>query len=230
MRTTLLVLAAGSMALSGCTSEPVEIPEDLTEAAKTCFVVQAMNLRDANNRTEDDPISLTEYSKAVQYAMIAASRSDNFSIETVLSALPNVDTMVEELKGKDYEAALPVCQKKFGVSDSAPAPTLPEKDIDAGMSCYAMSQFFSGGIQGEEIDSEGKGAFYTELNTRLEAQLDRLITSDAEALAAFTTEEAAQKMITDGLKEAFSNGDPQAYLAACDTRFPAEAPAAAPAE
>lgn len=219
MRTTFLALGAGALALAGCTAEPVDIPADLTEAAKVCFVVQALNLRDENNRTEDDPISITEYSKAVQYSMIAASKQSGFTVETVLESLPNVESMVKDLGAKDYKTALPVCQKRFGVADKGAAPTLPEKDLDAGMSCYAMSQFFLGGVQGEDVDTEGKEAYYTALNKRLETTLDGLISADPQALASFTSADGAQALITAGLKEAFSKGDPQAYLAACDTRF-----------
>lgn len=221
MRTTLLSLTASSLALAGCTPEPIDIPADMAEAAKTCFAVQMLSSRIEKNAAEDDPISLSEYSKAVQYSMIAAAKADDFNIETVLGMLPDADSIAKDFGDKDYKKAVGDCQKRFGTSASGNTPKLPEKDIDAGMACYSMSQFFRGGIEEEQVDTEGKTEYYAALNKRLETTLDGLIAADAEANAAFASDEGSLKYITAGLKEAFANGDPMSYLAACDKRFPA---------
>jgi hypothetical protein len=222
MRNTFLFLGAGALALAGCAGEPVELPADINEAAKTCFLVQALNLRDESSRYTEDTMTLTEYAKSVQYSMIAASQDANFKIGTVLQTLPEVEKMAPQIEAQDYRSALPECQERFGISGKNAAPTLPAKDLDAGLSCFAMSQFFLGGVQGEDVDTEGKEEFYSELNSRIERTLDALITQDAKALAAFSNQNDAEAMITTGLKQAFSQGDPQSYLAACDKRFPAK--------
>lgn len=221
MRTTLLALGAGSLALAGCTVEPVEIPESMAEAAKVCFVVQLVNAANENDISKDDPVTLTDYSKAVEYAMIAAAQQDGFTPNTIMEVLPtDALDLVEIIRDQDYEGALTSCQKKFEVSPSGSTPTLPEKDIDAGTSCYATSQFLLAGFEGDEVDSEGKVEEYMDLNNRLESQLDELIVADAEAFAAFSNKEDAEEMIAAGLKQAFSQGNPLTYLDACDARFP----------
>ena len=220
MRTTFLALGATSIALAGCTPEPVEIPEDMIEASKLCFGVQALVLRDENGREPEDQVTLTEYAKSIQYPMIAAAKTDNFTIESVLAIVPRDADAFDDLQLKDYEAALPECQKKFGIAGKGATPSLPEPDNEAALNCFAFSQFFLGSVQGQEVDSEGKEAYYKELAARLETNLNGVLESDPDLLKRLQGEGDA--VLTGALQQAFSEGDPQGYVAACDTRFPAK--------
>lgn len=220
MRTTFLALGAASIALAGCTPEPVEIPEDLAEASKTCFGVQALVQRDENGRGLEEQFTLTEYAKSIQYPMIAAAKADNFTLESVLAFVPSEADALEDLALKDYTAALPECQKKFGIAGKDATPSLPEADTEAALNCFAFSQFVLGTVQGEEVDSEGKEDYYKELAARLETNLNGVIEADPDLLARLQNEGDA--VLTGALQQAFSEGDPQGYVAACDNRFPAK--------
>lgn len=220
MRTTFLALGAASIALAGCTPEPVDIPEDMIEASKLCFGVQALVLRDQNGRGPDEQVTLTEYAKSIQYPMIAAAKGDDFTIESVLAIVPRDAKAFEGLADKDYESALPQCQKKFGIAGEDATPSLPEPDTEAALNCFAFSQFFLGTIEGQQVDTEGKDEYYKELAERLETNLNDKLVSDTDLLARLQSEGDA--VLTEALQQAFSEGDPQGYVASCDTRFPAK--------
>ena len=220
MRTTFLTLAAASLALAGCTREPVDIPTDLAKAAPICFLTQAMTIRDANDFKEGDPVSLSLYAATIKYPMIAAAKDDGFDpTNSILPLIPDNQELVDDLNTKDYEAAVPQCNKLFGVRAEGKPATLPENDGQASMSCYGMVQYMNGVIQAEDINTEGKDEFFAELTKRLEASFEALIEADPETFAAITSDESAEQMINEAIKGAFAQGDPLAYLEACDKRF-----------
>lgn len=224
MRATALSLAAISFALAGCTPEPVDIPADLAKAAPVCFVTKALSLRDAGDIEEDKPAPLAAYASIISYLMIASAKSENFNIETGYADLiPNEDSkLLEDLQYQDYEAAVGQCDKKFGISGKDANATLPKNDSDAVLSCYAMVQHVNGIISEDDIDTEGKGEFYAGLTKRFEAKFEDMVDSDPQSYSEFGTKDGVKKAITESLRVAFEQGNPVAFLDACDKRFPAK--------
>jgi len=224
MRTPLLSLAAVSLALAGCSPEPVDIPSDLGKAAPVCFLSKALSLRDAGQIEDGKTNTLTVFSATIKYAMIAASQAENFDPEnTIVPLIPGDDsTLIEELNYQDYDAAVGECDKLFGISGKGAVPQLPESDRDANLSCYAMVQYMNGIITEDDIDTEGKNEFYASLTKRLEGDFEKMIEADSGAYAEFATEEGATKAIAESLRQAFAQGDPKEFVEACDKRFPAK--------
>lgn len=217
MKKSALLLGTIGLALSGCFSapEPIEIPEDWQDAAETCLVVQSLAIGGIIGRDEDATISLEQFSKTIQYPLMASTKGEAFNVEEVMTGLADIDSLAEELADKDYEAALPECQKRFGIADGK--PQVPESDQEAILSCYALSSFIRGSMEESVANFGAKGKVYTDLQQRLEGMLE----SDIELLASLATGDPEQ-MVLDGAKSAFAQGRPEQYLDACVARFPAE--------
>ena len=147
MKTTSLVAGALSLTLAGCLGpgDPVEIPEDITKAAQTCFAVQSLALRaDAG---DDEPVTFSQYSETIQYPLIAAAQVEPFTVQTALTALESLQPVMDEVAGKDYEGAVPKCEARFGIAGADGNPDLPESDVQAVMSCLALGGFMAGGVR-----------------------------------------------------------------------------------
>ncbi|MEP2139670.1 MAG: hypothetical protein ABJI41_09170 [Erythrobacter sp.] len=220
MKKSALILGTFGLTLSGCFSsaEPVEIPEDWEEAAQICMVVQALEIGGIIGRGEGESISLEQFSGTIQYPLIASTKGDTFNISEVMEAAGgDINPLAEELKSKDHAAAVPECQKKFGIAGEDSEPDLPESKLDAAFSCYAIASFIGGSIEESVADFGDKEKVYTDLRERLEGSLE----SDPELFAALNAGDPEQ-MVLDGAKSAFAQGNPAGYLDKCVARFPAE--------
>ena len=140
MKKSALLLGTFGLALSGCFSsaEPVDIPQDWDEAAKTFLVVQALELGGIIGRDEDDPITLEQFSTTIQYPLIASTKGETFDIQQAMAGIQDIDPLAEELATKDYAGAVPKCQEKFGIAGDNGKPELPESKQDATFSCLSL--------------------------------------------------------------------------------------------
>lgn len=218
MKTSMLATGTMALALSGCfgPGEPIVIPENWDEAAQTCLVAQSLALRAEDQRDRKAPMTFDEFSKTVQYPMIAATKGDTFRIESVTANPSNLDRLLDELAEKDFEGAVIECKMRFGLAGKNRKPTLPETKTEALFSCYSMSLFVMGAIQPSDPEL-GK---YAEDLSALISRLKTTIETDADSVAAIR-QSNPRKLGMDGAEQAFGQGAPKEYLEACDARFPA---------
>ena len=217
MKTTALVACTLSLALAGCfgPGDPVEIPEDITKAAQTCFAAQSLALRaDAG---DDEPVTFSQYSETIQYPLIAAAKVEPFTVQTALTALESLEPVMDKVAALDYEGAVPKCEARFGISGAEGDPTLPESDAQAVMSCLAMAGFMAGGVREEGENFAEKVGIYEALVARLSERMK----TDVDILTAMIDGDG-EALVNEGLKQAFAEGDPEGYLAKCEARFPAK--------
>lgn len=213
MRKMLVPALVLSSALSACgTPAPVELPEDPIAAASTCFAAQGLLGREG--KSEDDPISYEEFASAISYAMAAAGQAESFDPEVVTQVINGAGPVAEEIAGQDYEGAIPACNARFGIDDTV---ELPEENADALLSCLAFSGFMQGVVQAQgEEDMGAQVSQITSLVDRLTVQME----SDPEVLVMMLGGDTEELMFS-GLQGAFAEGAPDAYVAACEARFPA---------
>ena len=167
------------------------------------------------DKTEDDPVTMAEYSETVQYALIAAAETEPFSADTALTILGGVEPLYDDIAAKDYAGAVPACEERFGIANEGAPPAIPEDDTEALFACMAISAFMGGDEADASGDLGGEDAQYRAFLERL----DTLASNDVDALSVFARGDG-EAAIQDGLKEAFSKGDPAGYIAECEKRFP----------
>ena len=210
----LFATLSASLALGGCfgPGDPVELPDDAIEAASTCFAAQGMVMR--AGKGEDVPVTYDEFVTAIKYPMVAATEVEPFSVETVMKILNGAEAKAEEIRSKDYEGAVATCDARFKIK--AGEATLPENNGDAILSCMGLASFVQGAVQSQGSEFGGDADKIGALTKRLEGAmskdpdvLTRLIGGDPEAV------------MMEALKGAFAQGNPDAYVKACDKRFPA---------
>ncbi|MXO90741.1 hypothetical protein [Pontixanthobacter aquaemixtae] len=205
------ILATASLTTASCgPGVPIELPEDDLEAAKICFTAKGMVLREG--KSEGDAVTFEEFTGAIKYPMIAASRTDPFDINALTGILDGAEAIADDVASKDYAGAIEGCDARF-----KPAPLkLPEADKDAIISCTAMAGFLSGAVENEsaEFGKEGNGT--SALLDRLEAAMQQ----NPDLLVMLIQEDPAEIM-NAALKDGFAQGDIEGYVAQCEKRYPA---------
>ena len=210
-----LIAGASALSLVACfgPGDPVELPEDAIEAARTCFAVEGLVMREGKG--EDDPVSYEEFVAAIKYPMVAAAQTEPFTADTIARVLDGSDKVADEIRGKDYKGAVATCQARFAIDDDV---ALPEKDGDAVLSCLSLAAFMQGAVQAQGGDFGEQGAIIGPLKDRLEARMQ----SDPDVLMKLIGGDVTEVM-TEAMKPAFAEGAPDTYIAQCAARFPAEA-------
>ncbi len=213
MRKMLVPALVLSSALSACgTPAPVELPDDPIAAASTCFAAQGLLGREG--KSEDDEVTYAEFASAISYAMAAAGQAENFDPEVVTQVINGAGPVAEEIAGQDYEGAIPACDARFGIDDTV---ELPEENADALLSCLAFSSFMQGVVMTQPAgEMDAQVGQISSLVDRLTAQME----SDPETLVMMIGGDT-QELLNTGLQGAFAEGAPDAYVAACEARFPA---------
>lgn len=212
MRKLLVPALMLSSALSGCGSPaPVELPADDIAAASTCFA--AAGLVGREGKSDNDPITYADFADAIAYPMAAAGQAEEFSTDVVTQAINGSAAAAEEIAGMDYAGAIPACDARFGIDDQV---TLPESDPDALISCLAFGGFMQGVVQTAGGDMGDRQGQIVSLVGRLSTQME----SNPELLVMMIGTDV-NELLNMGLQGAFAEGAPDAYIAACEARFPA---------
>ena len=208
------ITCASMMALAACLGpgDPVELPEDPIEAARTCFVAQGLVMR--AGKSDSDPITYEEFVAAIRYPMVAAAQIDPFSVETIGKVIDGAETVADDIRSKDYGGAIATCDARFGTDTKV---ELPENDTDAVLACLSLAAFMQGSVQAQGGDFGDKGAAIGPLSERLQKRME----SDPEVLVKLASAKDVPAMMTDAMKPAFAEGAPGEYLAQCTARFPA---------
>lgn len=213
MRNSILLATVGAMTLAGCSSpEPVVLPKDALTAGKVCFV--AAGIAGREGKSPGDAVTYEEFIGAVAYPMAAAAQIEPFSVDTVGKILTGVETLRDEISAKDYEGAIPTCKARFGIDEKV---ELPKDDADALLRCVSLSGFMRGADQSVTGDFGARTEEIAALFKRLESRMQ----SDPAVLAKLVGNDG-KKVISDAAKSAFAEGAPDAYLKACEARFPAK--------
>lgn len=213
MKNTVFALGALSMTIGGCfgPGEPVVLPDDDIDAARTCFVAQGMVLRDG--KAEGDAVTYAEFAESIKYALAAAAMVEPFSTDNVSKVFTGLDPVMDDLANKDYAGAIPTCEARFNIDTEV---TLPEADADAVISCLSLAAFMQGAAQSAaaEFGEDGNkvGPLFERLQTRME--------NDPEVLVKLIGD--TETLMSDASRSAFAEGAPRQYIEACDARFPSE--------
>lgn len=209
-----IVAGVSALALVGCLGpgDPVELPEDPIEAARTCFAAQGLVMR--AGKSDTDPITYEEFVAAIKYPMVAAAQSDPFSVDTISTVIEGAETVAEEIRSKDYGGAVATCDARFGTDNKV---ELPENESDAVLACLSLSAFMQGAVQAQGGEFGDKGAAIGPLMERLQKRME----SDPEVLVKLAGAQDVQAMMTEAMKPAFAEGAPGEYLTQCAARFPA---------
>lgn len=213
MKKTVLALATMAMTLGGCggPAEPVVLPDDAIEAARTCFVAQGMVLREGKG--EGEAVTYAEFADSIKYALAATAGIEPFTTDNVGKVFTGVDPVMEELSGKDYAGAIATCDARFEAKGEV---TLPEDDADAVLGCLTLSAFMQGAAQSAVAEFGADGSKVGPLYDRLQARM----TSDPDVLVKLISDTEAT--MNEATRGAFAQGNPRAYLDLCEARFPAE--------
>lgn len=209
----MVIAGASVMALAACfgPGDPVELPKDPIEAARTCFAAQGMVLREG--KSASDPITYDEFVTAIRYPMVAAAQADPFSIDTIGTVIEGADKLADDLRSKDYAGAVTTCDARFGTDDKV---ELPESETDAVLACLSLASFMQGAVQAQGGEFGDKGAAIGPLVAGLQKRME----SDPEMLVKLAGAKDVQAMMADAMKPAFAEGAPAEYIAACTARFP----------
>lgn len=209
----MIVAGASILALVGCWApgEPVQLPEDTIEAARTCFAAKGLVVR--AGKGENDPITYDEFVATIRYPMIAAAQVEPFSAETIGKVLEGANTVAEEIRGKDYAGAVAACDTRFAADSEV---SLPDKESDAVLSCLSMAAFMQGAVQTQGGDFGNNGAVIASLMERLQKRME----SDPEILVKLAGADDVPALMGEAMKPAFGEGAPGEYIQACAARFP----------
>ena len=210
----ILIAVASALSLVACLGpgDPVELPEDTIEAARTCFAVEGLVMREG--KSKDDPVSYEDFVAAIKYPMIAAAQTEPFSADTITKVLDGSDKVADEIRSNDYKGAVATCQARFAVDGDV---ALPEDESDAVLSCLAFAAYMQGAVQAQGGDFGEQGALIEPLRERLEERMQ----SDPAVLLKLASGDV-DTVMTEAMKPAFAGGAPDEYIAQCAARFPAE--------
>lgn len=191
--------------------EPVELPQDTIEAARTCFAAKGLVVREGKGA--DEPITYEEFVATIRYPMVAAAQVEPFSADTIGKVLEGANAVADDIRSKDYAGAVPACDARFGGGSKV---TLPAGDSDAVLACLSMAAFMQGAVQTQGGDFGSNGAVVGGLMERLQKRME----SDPEILVRLAGAEDVEALMGEAMKPAFGTGAPGEYIAACDARFP----------
>ena len=211
MKKGILALGALSLGASACfgPGEPVVLPEDTLDAARTCFVASGMV--SADNRSGDENITYAEFADSIKYALAASAQVEPFAMDTVNQVFTGLEPIMDDLGSKDYPGAIADCDARFAIDSEV---VLPEDDAEAVLACVSLASFVQGAATSASASFGDDGSKIGPLFDRLSAKLE----NDPEVLAKLIMDENAMNAAA---QSAFAEGAPREYIDACDTRFPA---------
>lgn len=210
----MIITGTSALALAACLGpgEPVELPKDTIEAARTCFAAQGLVMREGKG--EDDPITYDEFVSAIKYPMVAAAQVEPFTADTISQVINGADKAADAIRSKDYAGAIATCDARFAPQAEV---ALPEQDSDAVLSCMTLAGFMQGAVQAQGGNFGNKGAAVGPLLERLQKRME----SDPKILVKLAAGGDVQAIMNAAMKPAFGAGAPDAYLSSCEARFPA---------
>lgn len=213
MRKTAVALGALSMTLAGCFGppEPVVIPDDLVDAGRTCVVAQGQAL--LADKGEDHQVTFEEFSQTMRFALAAAAQVEPFTVDTVGEVLSGTESVVDEIRYQDVDAAVPECEARFGIDGEV---ALPDDHAQAVLSCAALTSFLQGSAQAQGADFGDNTARIGELYEHFQSKVE----SDPEVLIALISD--GDGAMNEAMKFAFGEGAPIEYINQCEARFASE--------
>ncbi len=222
MRDLLLATGAAALLLTGCSTEPPEIPADITDAGQFCMAAKMLSMRDADGRQRGDKSTVSAVAQQQAYPMIAASSLEDFATFLADGDLVSSDQIYShgiEFKPSEFDLLVSRCDAHFGISGELAIPALPQDNLDAIYSCHAASHFVEGMGSQSLYDNEGKGPHYRQILQRMTTQRELAV---AQRGGMADAEGAAR--VTAGLRYAFSQGNILNYIAACDAHYRGQRP------
>ncbi len=217
VRDFLLATGAAASLLTGCSTEPPQIPADINDAGQFCMAAKMLSMRDADGRERGDKSTVSAAIQQQAYPMIAASKLDDFATFLAEGDLVNSEQVYNygiEFEPSEFDLLVSQCDAHFGISGELAIPTLPQDDFDAIYSCHAASNFVDAMTSQSLFDNEGKGPHFRQILQRMTTQMEFAV---AQRCGISDAEGAAR--VTEGLRHAFSQGNMMDYLAACDAEY-----------
>lgn len=212
MRKLSAYLAAAVLALPGCTSEPLTLPEQPIDRAATCGVVAAIEAR-AGAADIKAPLPLEAQEHILHYALLAGSTGESFSAETASAVVTRMSDLQSEIGEDDWQELLPLCRRAFPEAWTFNVE-LPRDRFDSKLQCDEIGKFISKSLQSQESSYRVRLNDYAEMARNLDRRL-----GPGLRVRAGEELEAQQAVRRQALAAAAKLGRPTPVLDKCVERY-----------
>lgn len=202
----LLGLGAGA-----CVKSELALPDDPLSQAATCSAVRALELRQGGTGAP----SFDGFTEILHFAMIAAAADDvEVDLRRLVTVTQRAPVVMAEIQDKAWPTLIEPCNGTFPQTQRNP-PQLQPDPYEAGMTCFAVADFFSKTAV-DHPDAQGRAAAISrQALAAAQPVLRRRARGDAEA----------ERIVAGYAARAFKAGRPATLLAQCGRRFPPPPPA-----
>lgn len=163
-------LAAGAaLLLPSCAAEKPVLPSQPVEQAATCGVVAAAEAR-ASFPDAATTLPLDAREHMLHYALIAASRTGNYSAETAKAVIRRMAELENGPVKERWEDLLPLCREAFHDAWTFNVE-LPKDRFDSKLQCDELGKFLTVSLQNQGGGYEEQLAAYRQMAVKLEERL-----------------------------------------------------------
>lgn len=214
MRALIAFTPVVALALAGCGTPKLALPDDLIGKAATCGVVAAADARAENPQNVAGELPFERQAQIIHYALLAGAQSEEFSTDMASAVVQKMQEIQEDVTGSDWKALVQPCKTAFPETDLARPVSLPEAAAEAQVGCYALGKFMMRAlsVQGNAYEKQllAYGKLGRDLDPRISHGFDQ---------RGIRSDEARQTAREKALSKFAKLGSPAKVLDACTTRF-----------
>lgn len=198
----ILLAALGAV---GCVKAELALPDDSLSRATTCSAVRALELRQGSRTT-----SFEGFTEILHFAMIFAAENDvDVDLRRLVAVSGRAPAVLEEIQDKAWPTLIEPCNAAFPQTLRNPPPLQPDS-YEAGMTCFALSDFLAKTAVEYPDAQRGAAAISGQALAAAQPVLRQRARGDAEA----------ERIVAGYAARAFKAGRPAVLLAQCGRRFP----------
>jgi hypothetical protein len=214
MRSAIALIPAVSLALGGCGSSKLALPDDFVGKAATCGVVAAADARAVNPQNVAAPLEFERQAHIVHYALLAGAQGEQFSTDAASAVVQKMQEVQEDVTGGDWKSLVQPCQTAFPETDINRAVTLPSGAAEAQLGCYTLGRFMMRALSVQGNAYEKQLLDYGALNRGLDPKIARSFDQ-----RGIRSDEARQTARDKVLLKFAKLGSPAKVMTECTTRF-----------